>query len=212
MTVRVLFDAIESHEFAAKVGIASSRSLFLGIVEADISYRELYDLVRRDNYAAEAVLARIKRLSELRYDRKFQHPHDVALAVYCWIVFRGVPVYSSVAVDFINSTNDTWWATKIAELISLRISSASDSWSMIKLSDANIFGTRNAFEFFVETSALTKEIDFLVASALDRFQVISPEQMRNFNFASQITLGSHSRLVDTRSANSISSSVIDSGQ
>jgi hypothetical protein len=120
MTIDQIFHAIEAHDFAARLSVASSRDMLVSMFQAEPCYRGLLTLVKKDPRVSELLVQRIKTLSELEFDPNFQNPHDIALAAYTYALRNDGAIstaYISIAFDILTSARDVWWTPRIAELI-----------------------------------------------------------------------------------------------
>lgn len=114
---RQFFD-IESEEFAARVNIASSLSVFIEALSEDPAIINLVEYIRENLFYPLNVLNRIKTLIGIDVDYRYANPHDTALAAYAW-AFRiaSIPEAASIAAELLVGARQIWWAREIASLI-----------------------------------------------------------------------------------------------
>jgi hypothetical protein len=115
-TIEVSFAAIEHPRTAAEVNVASGfRSFLRGLVRLQ-PLKELVVRAREDQNVGWAILLRLLHLAELRIDRRYENPNDVAMAAYL-VILRSV---ASELYDFgaaaVLAAENCWWASKIASV------------------------------------------------------------------------------------------------
>lgn len=113
MIITKICDAIESHEMAAGVNIASSLGVALDIIRTHPTVRELAKELRSP-LVAEHVLYRVLELTQRAVDLRYENPNDTALMIYVWLLSRRDTLLSSVACAAISNVPNLWWASKVA--------------------------------------------------------------------------------------------------
>ena len=111
----VLFAMIESPAFFARLNVVSGYAQFVRALGAQPEVRELRDGVNSSEDASE-LLHRISWLASPPDDPAYENPHDVALAVYLWVLNANAPLVGRVAADTILA-KPGWWARKVAEKV-----------------------------------------------------------------------------------------------
>ena len=107
-----LYAAIESPEFSARLNVVSGFTQFLRAIG---SQPEVLALRESNSSSGECdLLHRVSSLASAPRDPAFEHPHDVALAVYLWLLGDGDPAVAEIAAETV-LRHPTWWARKVAE-------------------------------------------------------------------------------------------------
>ncbi len=115
MIPQSLRNQIESHEFSARVNVASSDTVFARALAAERAVQDLLRASQGNDEHAKEILARIWKLSSLVVDSKFEHPFDSALAAYLWVLSWTHPQLASVAASAVLEAANCWWARRVAE-------------------------------------------------------------------------------------------------
>ncbi|MFQ5778170.1 MAG: hypothetical protein ACE5IP_09195 [Terriglobia bacterium] len=111
-----LFQGIESHEFAARVNLASGFRHFLQILLSQKSFQQLADLAR-DKQATIEILRRIVAVSNVRVDLRYENPFDAGLAAYLWVLYLTNPPIAYIGAEVISPPVNCWWTSQITERI-----------------------------------------------------------------------------------------------
>ena len=118
MTWSEVFQQIESYEFAARINIASSRKIFLLALSTDPAFHKLAEMIREAADSSDRVLKRIKSLTEMQFDYRYENPFDAALAAYAWALAKeSIPSHARIAAELLISARQTWWAREVASMI-----------------------------------------------------------------------------------------------
>jgi len=143
-----IFLKIESHEFSARLGLASSLNLFLSILRSESSYKELLEHIAKQKWILEALLKRIKLLSAIEHDPEYQNPHDTSMAAYLWALHDVGSAYVRIAADILVSTRDVWWTAKSLEFVLEKRKPGSDTYSVATLvsTASNTLVPKNKFD------------------------------------------------------------------
>jgi len=105
---------VESHEFAARVNLASDSRTFLCAAAEEDAVQVIYDEMHA-GCARHAILKRVAELSRREVDPRYENPWDAALAVYLWLLrFRDRGLAESGA-ELASRARQCWWAAKIAQ-------------------------------------------------------------------------------------------------
>lgn len=111
MTLSEMCRAIESHEMAARVNVASDLRVALDIVRIHPTVREFVKALNELG-VAERILRRTFELAEQATDVRYENPNDVALMIYTWLLHQQDAVLASVASAAVCQVSNLWWASK----------------------------------------------------------------------------------------------------
>jgi hypothetical protein len=117
MTLKASFAAIESPDFAARVNMASTRSVFVSILTSDDAYLKLIRKIREDERGIAATIERIKILASAVIDPQYENPYDAALSAYMWAVHTIDPDFERVAAERTSKAPKLWWAFRISAML-----------------------------------------------------------------------------------------------
>ena len=104
--------AIESLEFSTRLNVVSGFAQFLRAIGAQPEVRVLREATSGSD--GSELLHRVSILASTPHDSAFEHPHDVALAAYLWLISEVSPAVAELAAEIVLS-HPTWWARKVAE-------------------------------------------------------------------------------------------------
>jgi hypothetical protein len=119
MTLEQLLQEIESHEFSARLNVASSMQALFANARKEPSVIALYQHMRKSGEACEEVLSVIQDLSHLAVDPRYENPHDTSLAVLLWLTSSAAPDYTYLSADLIDHAPQCWYSKKLARAILL---------------------------------------------------------------------------------------------
>lgn len=110
---------IESHDFAAKLNVASSMRAFFAIAGNEPVVREMIEELSNSTESFEEILGHLNELSRLRIDRRYENPNDTALAILLWAIqfSNPNPGYVYTAAEFVDRAPQCWYARKLARLL-----------------------------------------------------------------------------------------------
>ena len=117
MPLRDFMNQIESYTFAARVGIASSRSVFFTALESDASSKGLLTHLAGNPRDADKVVTRLRSLANTNVDYRYQNPSDAALSAYAWALLGLRTDLGAMAAEIILSAPQIWWARLVAATI-----------------------------------------------------------------------------------------------
>lgn len=124
MTFQEAMREIESHEFAARLNLASDFRTFLKIARDQKPTQALVGLLFEKQrqkvwlYHQELVY-RIFELSQQKVDPRYENPWDTAFAVYIWAINLIDWDLSKLVAERISRIANCWWAQKISRHILL---------------------------------------------------------------------------------------------
>ncbi len=121
-----LFQAIESHRFSAIVNVASNFKTFLRALASQPELQRLAETMVEED-ARKLVLQRILDLSGKEVEPDQEHPGDVAVAAYLWLLSVKDMGLASMAAQRVRESPRCWWAKKLAERIHSSPETRSDS-------------------------------------------------------------------------------------
>ena len=81
-----LFSRAESHETAAELSVASGSSVFERALRRLPITAALFARALDSEQARYGIAKRVSELAGLHIDLRFRHPHDIALAIYLWVL------------------------------------------------------------------------------------------------------------------------------
>ena len=100
---------IESHEFAARVNVASDFGTFAAAMEAHEAFAD----ARQPAYAAR-IAQRALELIRRRVDIRYENPWDAALAAYILLLLHTSRGLARVVSAGVLQLPQLWWASKLA--------------------------------------------------------------------------------------------------
>lgn len=108
---------IRSHEFAARLNVVSgTRSFFTAVGNEPVVASLLKDM-GGSGEVREEVFGLIHDLSQLEIDRRYENPHDTALAVLLWMTMYAARDNARLAADLVYRTPQCWYAKKLAHKV-----------------------------------------------------------------------------------------------
>lgn len=117
MSLETVFADIESNEFAARVSIASSLSIFKDALHGQESYRDLVVALSSESKRqtnSKIILNRLNQLLRLSTDYQYENPNDIALATYTYALAESNSSWANVAASLVVQAHRTWWFNAIA--------------------------------------------------------------------------------------------------
>jgi hypothetical protein len=107
---------IESHEFAARLNVASDLSTFLRIAEKEDAVLTLF---RELDSPAEQqrLFLRIIELSMSSTDIRYENQWDTALALYLWAMSLKNRALAILMAGVVSRAVQCWWAAKISYVL-----------------------------------------------------------------------------------------------
>ncbi len=109
MKTEALFEAIESHESAARVGLASDLKTAVEIALGEPSVQALGSKLEKSDIAT-LILTRVLSLAKQKIDPRYENPNDVALFIYALLLSIHYPSLAFVAATVLCETPHLWWA------------------------------------------------------------------------------------------------------
>jgi hypothetical protein len=118
MTLDEAMKEIESHEFAARVNVASDLTTFLQAAQAEPSVNCLLEELDSPEMRP-AVLSKVYELTQRQVDPRYENPWDTALAVYVWAMSLRDLDLAKVAAKEVVQVPQCWWAAKLSRQLLL---------------------------------------------------------------------------------------------
>jgi hypothetical protein len=118
MIIREAMQEIESHEFAARLNVASDFRTFIQAAKSQEAVLTLWQELDSPE-KCQQVLYRVFELSRQRVDPRYENPWDTALAVYVWLISSKDLDLARMAAEVAAQAPQCWWATKISRHILL---------------------------------------------------------------------------------------------
>jgi hypothetical protein len=121
-----LFDIlrlIESHDFAAQLGIANSPEMLYEIARQDDAVKALLGLLA-DRATALKLLSHVSALIREQDDVRFRNSRDGAIAIYIWALSQLQPALGKLAAATALNAPRLWWARKAALAVTSPASSS----------------------------------------------------------------------------------------
>jgi hypothetical protein len=110
---------IESHDFAANINVASDFKTFL----LATYNQKAVKIVLKDLYSQELrtkIFYRILELSHQQFDKRYENPWDIPLAVYLWLLSNYNDELTKIGANIVTQIPQCWWASKVARYILLK--------------------------------------------------------------------------------------------
>jgi len=118
MTPQDAIADIESFDFAIRINLASGLKHFIQLLRSEPSVKFLINVMNREMRIKAEILSRIKILSQVESDSRYEHPSDTAIAAYVWVLGIMDPENWKTAASIASTLPRGWWARKISQFIS----------------------------------------------------------------------------------------------
>ena len=115
MTLREAISTVESHEFAARVGVASDWATLIAAIESE---RAVCDICG-DPSNARRVAERVLDITRVQVDPRYEHPLDMALAAYLIVLEKLDRDLAQLVAASMLRIPQLWWGSKLARRILL---------------------------------------------------------------------------------------------
>jgi hypothetical protein len=112
-----LLERVESAEFAAQLGVASTLGTFIRGLLLQAEVRELRAAISGHPAHQQLLLARVDSLAGRETDVRYENPWDIALATYVWVLMETDQVLGRLAGAAISEGRNLWWARYIVDLL-----------------------------------------------------------------------------------------------
>jgi hypothetical protein len=111
--LKEVMDRVESRAYSATLGVASG---YRGFLWAMLQHPDTACLIdqMKTSQDLQQVLLRILVLASQKIDPEYEHPHDIAVAVYLRVLSLKDLEASQVAAVFVQQTPQFWWAQRVA--------------------------------------------------------------------------------------------------
>lgn len=109
-----LFETIESHEFASKVGVASRFSTLEEMFRGESATQALLHLTARQKISA--LDKRLRVLCSKQIDERYTNPWDFAITAYLWILWMEEAELEGV-LKVVAQTGNLWWGKYLSDYL-----------------------------------------------------------------------------------------------
>jgi hypothetical protein len=110
-----LVNQIESISFSASMDLFSGFSSFMYEVSNNSLVKELITVVSNTDEGKYFIISRLFYLLSETDGSDYRHRHDVAIAVYLYVVAKLTPDIIIVLTKLVDHTKNLWWASKLAK-------------------------------------------------------------------------------------------------
>jgi hypothetical protein len=117
MNLSKVFEKIESVRFAIDFTVISGFNIFQIALEENKTLRQLVSALKRKPGHKDRVLERLIALLQADHAREFQHPNDVALAAYLFVLYKADTAMAYSVAEMLLGYQNLWWARRLAEHI-----------------------------------------------------------------------------------------------
>lgn len=105
---------VESPTTSAELNVVSGFRHFLQVLDDVPTSRDLRDSV--ESAADEVlILERLIALLKQPHDGGLEHPHDVAMAIYLWVLSQKGCKSLEPIIEALTNRTDCWWSRKLAQ-------------------------------------------------------------------------------------------------
>jgi hypothetical protein len=116
--IQEIMTKIESVEFSAVLGIASSFNVFSRMLYKQVPVKILMKKLQENTHEIGwQVFQRIVELSQKEIDSRYENPWDTAIAAYLSTLSLINLELAQVASGFILEAKNCWWSTKLAKYL-----------------------------------------------------------------------------------------------
>ena len=121
MSLQELLHAIEGHQFAAELNLASGWDAFNRVLRDHQLFRELVSRLK-EPMSREAVVKRLGELAVAPFDLRYENPFDTALTAYLTALSDVErPERLEVSIQAVSSAMNCWWAKDCSTRLQSRI-------------------------------------------------------------------------------------------
>jgi hypothetical protein len=117
MKLTKTFEYIESLQFAINFSVISGYRIFQQALEEDEMLRALIDYAKRSVTKEARVVNRLRQLAEVKTDPDIEHPHDIALAAYLFVLSKVDAISAYVAAKELPRLPNLWWTQRLAKTV-----------------------------------------------------------------------------------------------
>jgi len=166
MSLKAIFEKIESIDFAAYFSVAASLDMFLIGLENHEDMKELRQHLKQSQTQEQRVHDRLGLLLSVSPRLGFYHPHDVAIAAYLFALSIINKEQTALLSSLILETPQLWWARKLARRILEGMAATVDTRSSQSEQAYKIFKLGNVI-FEIENDLESDDGFFQVDSDID---------------------------------------------
>jgi hypothetical protein len=117
MTPPEAMEKIEGHRFSALANLASEFGTFLRILADQPEVKTLLEAMKTEPGRTPEVLRRLLELADSSVEEDSEHPADVAMATYLWLLSLKDSEMSEIGAEAILECKQCWWSRKMAERV-----------------------------------------------------------------------------------------------
>jgi hypothetical protein len=113
MSLSTAVHEIESHGFAARLGIANNVDMLRILAAQEPCVRELVSSLQNAGDASR-LLSHASSLIREQDDVRYRNPRDTAIAIYIWALGQTQPAFAALLAAEVIRAPRLWWARKLA--------------------------------------------------------------------------------------------------
>ena len=113
MSFSAALQQIESHDFAAHLGVANNLEMLYTLAGQEQVVKELTTSLL-DYTVAVRLLTHVGSIIQEQEDVRFRNPRDAAIAVYIWALAQSQPALAGLAASAALNAPRLWWAKRAA--------------------------------------------------------------------------------------------------
>ena len=114
MSLQEVMEAVEGHQFAAELNLASGSSAFYRSLGNHPLFLALAGLLKHGR-ERELVFRRVIELSNYPIQLEFENPFDAALTTYLTALDAQCPIRAAIAARAASKAPNCWWAAESSE-------------------------------------------------------------------------------------------------
>lgn len=119
---------LESEEFSARLGVASSLDTLQRALLMEPTFKTLL-AATEDTAGQLAAFRRLISLAQTETDRRYLNPYDVAVAAHLFALYQHRSPYLRAAIQVVELEPDFWWAQKMAVRLAAQNAATNDNSS-----------------------------------------------------------------------------------
>lgn len=113
MSLQSTLQNIESHDFAARLGVANTLDMFYALAKQEAPVKELVLMLKNEGEAGR-LLAHVSSLLGEQEDVRYRNSRDSAVAVCIWALDQTQPEFAKLLAANVLNSPRLWWARKAA--------------------------------------------------------------------------------------------------
>jgi hypothetical protein len=124
MRLRDLFTEIESTRYSVNYTVISGFRVFQNALDEDATLRKLIEHLKVEPSDQNKVVDRLRSLLRSPHEPDLQHPFDVALAAYLFVLSRTNYTAAYECAKVLAQEANLWWARRVANMLVETMSTA----------------------------------------------------------------------------------------